>query len=282
MAEASGLKSTTGEALKSPIAGSLASGVGTSMYGPVGGGLAAAGVSLLGNLLAGGEYDDAAAKQAAAQERALALQNQVYQETKANAAPWLKAGQEALPEYQRKVSEFNRPTYNYNQEAFDQSKWKSDGYDWLISQATKANDAAMAAKGMALGSGAAKSLQTRASGLASQEMQNSYDRWLKDSMLRQGQADNAYNRDFTFQNQDLLNSQNLSKVGQDAMGMLAGVGMNYGKTAGENMGNIGDAYAASDIAQGKNWTNSTNLMSNALSKYFEDEASKSQKAKGGA
>jgi len=261
-------------------------GLGSTIMGflqsPLGSGIAAGGVSLLGNLLAGGKYDAAAAKQAAAQERALALQGRIYNESKANAAPYLKAGQEALPGYISKVNNFNQPTYNYQQQDFDKSKFKSEGYDWIIDQATKANNAAMAGKGMALGSGALKSLQTRASGLASQEMQNSYDRWLKDSMLRQGQADNAYTRDYTFQNQDLLNSQNLSKVGQDSMGMLAALGANYGKSASDTIGNIGDAYAASDVAQGKNWINTTNLMSGGLSKYFEDEASKAQKAKGGA
>jgi len=237
---------------------------------------AAAGISLLGNYLAGKQAEETAKAQAAAQERALQLQTQVYNDSKTNAAPYLQAGQEALPGYIEKVNSFNQPTYNYQQEDFDKSKFKSDGYDWILDQATKANNAAMAAKGMTLGSGALKSLQTRAGGLASTEMQASYDRWLKDSMLRQGQADNQYTRDYTFQNQDILNSQNLSKVGQDAMNTVAGLGANYGKGASESIGNIGDAYAASNISQGQNWVNSTKGISTALSKYFEDEASKSK------
>lgn len=256
------------------------SGLGSTIMGflqsPLGGGLAAGGVSLLGNLLAGGKYDEAAAKQAAAQERALALQNQIYQETKANAAPWLTAGQDALPEYQRKVADFTQPTYNYNQEAFDKSKFKSDGYDWILDQATKTNNAAMAAKGMSYGSGVMKSLQDRVAGLASQEMDKSYDRWLKDSQLRQGQADNAYNRNATFQNQDLLNSQNLSKVGQDALNTVAGAGSNYALGGAKTLGDLGDAQASGDIVQGTNWVNSTKSISTALSKYFEDEASKNK------
>ena len=101
------------------------------LQSPLGGGLAAGGVSLLGNLLAGGKYDSAAAKQAAAQERALAFQKAIYEETKAAAQPYLKTGSEALPEYARKVAGFTQPIYDYTQQDFDKSKWKSEGYDYL-------------------------------------------------------------------------------------------------------------------------------------------------------
>lgn len=251
------------------------------LQSPLGGGLAAGGVSLLGNYLAGQNYDEAAAAQAAAQERALALQAQIYGETKAAAQPYLESGSEGIRDYVTKISNFTQPQYTYKQEDFDRSKFKSEGYDWILDQARRTNDAAAAKKGMVLGSGAAKSLQERAAGLASQEMQNSYDRWLKDSMLRQNQAENAYNRDYTFKNQDILNSLNQSKFGQEALNTLGAFGANYGKTASETLGNIGDAQATGQVAQGQNWINTTNLMSGALSKYFQDEASKTKSNTGG-
>lgn len=225
---------------------------------------------IAGNYIAGKSAEKAAQIQADSANRAIALQSQIYGETKDAYKPFVEAGSRGLTGFEDAIQNYNQPTLGYTQKEFNLSNWQDPGYDFRLAQAKKAIDASTAAKGMTLGSGALKSLQTRSQDMASQEYANSYDRWLKDSNLKYGQASDQYNRDIGFENQNISNFGNLSKVGSDALGNLAGFGSSYGKTAGDMMTGIGDVQAQNAIAQGKSWSNSANLMGSGLSSFLED------------
>ena len=149
------------------------------------------------------------------------------------------------------------------------------GYDFRLDQANKAINAATASKGMTLGSGALKSLQTRNQDMASQEYQNSYDRYLKDSTLRYGQASDQYGRDYAFGNQNLANYKGLSEVGQNAIGSLAGAGQNAAKSLSNLYSGLGKSAAENDLNQGNltasnysDWANLGNKIFSNLGTYF--------------
>lgn len=212
----------------------------------------------------GGRSQSRAAQRAAdaqiqAQQEALAMQQKMYDETKQSFKPYQDAGGRGVAGYEERINNFVNPTLNYQQKDFGLSNWKDPGYDFRLSEAQKLIDAQTASKGMTLGSGALKAMQTRGQDMASQEYQNAYDRWLKDSALRYGQASDQWNRDYNFQNQDVANWQNLMNTGMQANQSMAGVTGNMVTSMTPLITGQGTAQANADLAQGgaaaQTWSN---------------------------
>lgn len=208
----------------------------------------------LGSFLGGRSQSRAAQRaadaQIAAQQEAMNFQKQMYGDTVQNFQPYMQAGQRGLQGFESAVAGFDQPTLDYQQKEFNQTNWKDPGYDYRLAEAQKLIDASTASKGMTLGSGALKSLQTRGQDMASQEYQNSYDRWLKDSAMRYGQASDQYKRDYDFGNQNLSNWQNLSNMGSNAAQAIGNFGAGYAGNIGNLMTAQGEAAGNAALAQG--------------------------------
>lgn len=201
----------------------------------------------LGNYLGGSSQADAASKAAQAQAQAareaLEFTKGVYGETKESLSPYIQAGQRGLTSYEQAVQNLTKPDFGYTRTEFGLDKWKDPGYDYRLSEAQKAIEASTASKGMSLGSGALKALQTRSQDMASQEYQNAYERYLKNEAMKYGQASDAYNRDLGFQTTNISNLGNLSNTGLNAAGTLGGFGQQTAQNVGTQLGNIGEANA---------------------------------------
>lgn len=236
------------------VAGALASGLG----------------QLAGNYITGKSAEEAAKLQADALNRGIALQGQIYGETKQGYQPYLQAGERNLGDLESAVQGYTKPTYGFTLKDFNLSNWQDPGFNFRLDQAKKAIEASTASKGMGLSSGMLKALQTRSQDMASQEYEKSYDRWLKDAQLRSGLAKDQYSRDIDFANKNIENLAGITKLGTDALGNLAGAGANYGKNLGTMFSDIGDAQAQNAIAQGKSWSNTANLMGTGLSSLLKD------------
>lgn len=197
---------------------------------------------------------EAAAAQAQAAREALAFQKDVYNKAETGFQPYITAGSEVgLPGYTKAVQGFTQPTYGFKPKDFSLSNWKDPGYDFRLSEAEKAINAATASKGMTLGSGALKALQTRGQDMASQEFGNSYERYLKDQARQQTLGNEAYARDLGFTTQNLGNYGNLAQMGSGAVANLAGVGGTQGQQIASSLGNIGDAESQGIIGQSNQW-----------------------------
>jgi hypothetical protein len=204
---------------------------------------------------------DAARAQANAARQSLDFQKGVYNKASEGFQPYIQAGQEiGLPGYTKAVQEFTQPTYNFTPKDFSLSNWKDPGYDFRIGEAERAINAAMGSKGMTLGSGALKSLQTRGQDMASQEFQNSYQRYLADQARQQTLGNEDYARAMGFQTQNLGNYGNLMGVGRQSVANLAGVGGTQGEQIALSNAAIGDANAQGILGQSNQWQTLVNNL----------------------
>lgn len=198
---------------------------------------------LIGGMTQGDAASRAAQAQADAARAALEFQKGVYTDAQGNITPYIQAGQETLPQYQAAVGGLTRPDFAYTQKDFNLANWKDPGYDYRMSEAQKTIEASSAKKGMSLGSGVLKDLQTRSQDMASQEYRNAYKRYLDQSNILYGQAKDEYGRDIGFQQQNIENLGNLAGTGLKGAESLAGIGGNAGSQIGQSYQNLGEAQA---------------------------------------
>lgn len=181
------------------------------------------GGSIIGGAISSGGARDAANTQAGAADRASETQKYMYDQTRKDQEPWRKAGEGALGGLQN-------PDFQKN---FTMGDFQADpGYQFRMSEGTKALQNSAAARG-SLNSGATMKALTRYSqGVASDEYQNAYNRFNNDASTR-------YNR---------LSS--LAGLGQTANNQVGNAGQNYANQVSQNQIGVGNANAAAQIAQG--------------------------------
>lgn len=237
------------------------------------------GTSLAGNLASGigsflGGQSQARAAQRAAEDynrlmrEGLDFQRGVYDTARGQFDPYIQAGTAGLGDFQAAVQGFEKPDFAYQQQDFNLGNWRDPGYDFRLAEAEKLIQGSAAAKGGALGSGALKSLQTRGQDMASQEYANAYDRWLKESDLRYGQAADQYGRDIGFQTQNISQLGDLAGMGSQAIGNLGTLGSGVGNSMMTGLGNMGDALGSAQMMQGKSNAAGWNTLGSGLSNMF--------------
>lgn len=216
---------------------------------------------------------EAARLQAAAAREALQWNKDVYNQASGQYNPYIQVGQVGLTGYQDAIQNFAQPTMDYQQKDFNLSNWKDPGYDYRLAEANRAIEASTAGKGMTLGSGALRALQTRNQDMASQEYQNAYNRYNQDSTMRYGQASDQYDRDYNYGNQNLTNYQNLSTMGQNAIAGLGNIGVGQSTDISDLYGNIGATAATAANAQGQanaaGWSNLGTGLGDFIKNYYE-------------
>ena len=244
-----------------------APGAGAAGAGAAGAG-AAAGSSMLGGygpaaLLGGANvlssiYGSTAAKNAAqAQIDSAAQANQlaygIYQQNRADQAPWMQAGTGALKQLTAGTAPGGEFTKNFT--PADLTAGMDPGYAFRISEGNKALNATAAARGGLISGNAIKAGQDYGQAAASQEYQNAFSRY----------QINRANR--------LNPLQSLAGLGQSAVNTTGAMGTNYANTAGTNLTGAGNASAAGTIGTANAISSGVTGVSNL---YAQNQALNSQ------
>lgn len=176
--------------------------------------LAIGGSALLGASAA----KSAASTQAGAADRAAQLQNEQFQQTREDLAPYRAAGQTAL-------NALTPLATNYQK--FGMGQFQQDpGYAFRLSEGQKALDRQAAARGGLISGGALKAAQRYGQEMGSQEYMN------------------AFNRYQTERNAQLNPLQSLAGIGQTTTNQLG----QYGAANAANVGNLMTGGAAAQAA----------------------------------
>lgn len=213
----------------------------------------------VGGLISSKLGADAASKAAAAQARAaqeaLDFQKGVYNTAQTQFQPYIAAGQEGLQGYKEKVAGFKQPEFKFQKQDFNLSNWKDPGYEFRLGEAQKAIEASTAKKGMTLGSGALKALQTRGQEMASQEYEKAYDRYGKERAFDYGTAADEYARNLGFTKDELANLLTQTNIGRESVANLAGIGGTQGAQIGQSLTDRGNAAAMGILGPSSQWQN---------------------------
>lgn len=188
--------------------------------------------AVVGSALIGGSAaKSAASTQSAAADRAAELQNQQFQQTREDYAPYREAGYNALAQLQKTAG--NVP----GAFKFGASDYQADpGYAFRLSEGQKALDRQAAARGGLISGGALKAAQRYGQEMGSQEFGNAYNRALT-----------SYNTGVSSENQLYNRQAALAGIGQTATGQVAQAGQNYANTAGNLMTGGAAAQAAGQV-----------------------------------
>jgi len=216
-----------------------------------------AGAIAVSSLVSSNAASNAASTQANAANNAADLQNQQYLRTREDQAPYREAGYNALTRMQNMAG--NVPgKFRFGMEDFV----TDPGYNFRLTQGTKAIERSAAARGGLLTGNTGGSLANFGQGLASQEYSNAYNRALT-----------GYNTDVASENQLYNRQAALAGIGQTATNFIGNAGANNAANVGNLMtsgaaaqaaGGVGMANAVTGgVNQYLNYTNNNNLV-NAL------------------
>lgn len=226
-------------------------------------GAASVGGNLLSGWMGSSAADRASRRQSEAIQKGLDLQKQIYDQTRSDYLPYVQAGLGGLTKYQAALDNFQAPTLGYVQKDFQFDTFKDPGAQYRMEQAMKAINSSAAAKG-GMGGGVLRNLQKESQNMASQEYANAYDRWLKDSGMRYGQASDQYTREMNAKMVPMTGYSDIAKMGSGTVANLARVGDQYSTGAGNLYGSMGSAQAAGALGSSNAWSNAMgNILSDA-------------------
>lgn len=215
--------------------------------GVVGGALI--GSSIIGALASDSAADtqvDAASSASAAQLQAQretnALQKEMYDQNRKDLEPWREAGMGALSQLVTGIkpgAEFNRN--------FSMTDFQADpGYAFRQSEGRKAIDNSAAARGSSLSGATLKALTRFGQDTASNEYQNSYNRWNNDMSTR-------FNR-----------LSGIAGTGQTATNQIGSYGQNTANSIAQGNTNTANNVAANTVGAGNARASGYVGMANAL------------------
>jgi hypothetical protein len=206
--------------------------------------VAVAGAGLVGGIVQSGAASRAAQTQADATARAQEQLRAAGQEAKVGYQPYTEAGTTALSDIAKNRAYFQNQFSNQ-----DLNANLAPGYDFRLQQGQRANLQAANAAGGAISGNALRGMQDYAQNFASGEYANAFNQY-------QAQRTNIYNQ-----------LSDIAKIGltgqQGSANAILGTGTNIASlTSG-----LGNAQAASQIAQGNAWSNVAQSLGNAGSYY---------------
>lgn len=187
------------------------------------------------SLLGANSASNAANTSANATNNAAELQNAQYQQTRADNAPWLAAGNTALNQLVPLATNYTPFSYN--------SMTADPGYQFRLQQGQQALGHQAAAGGGLVSGQTLKAMQDYAQQSASNEYQN------------------AFNRYQTQRAAQLAPLQSLAGVGQTTAANLGGLGAT-------NAANVGNLLTSGASAQAAGQIGQTNAITNGLSTYL--------------
>ena len=197
-----------------------------------------------GSALLGASASRSAAKtQAGAADRAAELQQQQYEQTREDLAPYRAAGQTAL-------NALTPLATNYQKFGMDQFQ-QDPGYAFRLSEGQKALDRSAAARGGLISGGALKAAQRYGQDMGSQEYMN------------------AFNRYQTERNAQLNPLQSLAGVGQTTANQL-------GQFGASNAANVGNLMTGGAAAQAAGQVGMANAFTGGLGTYMNYSQNQAQ------
>ena len=195
----------------------------------------------MGSQAAGGAADT----QAAASDRAAALSNEQYQQTRQDQMPFLQAGVGALNKLAPLAS--NYKPFDYNTMAQD------PGYAFRLSEGQKALDRSAAARGGLISGSALKAATRFGQDMGSQEYQNAFNRY-------QTQRTNTLN--------PYASLAGVAQTSANTLGQAAGqYGANAGNIAMVGGANAGNAQLALGNIRGQQFSNAANALGQGYNFY---------------
>ena len=197
-----------------------------------------------GSALLGASASKSAAKtQAAAADRAAELQQQQYEQTRQDLAPYRAAGQTAL-------NALTPLATNYQKFGMDQFQ-QDPGYAFRLSEGQKALDRSAAARGGLISGGALKAAQRYGQDMGSQEYMNAFNRYQLE------------------RNAQLNPLQSLAGVGQTTANQL-------GQFGASNAANVGNLMTGGAAAQAAGQVGIANAVTGGLGTYLNYSQNQAQ------
>lgn len=185
-------------------------------------------LGLAGGVMGADASRSAANTQADATRNATAVENQQFNQTQTNLAPWLQSGQTSLAELSQQFGGAGSPG---NTPFGLQQFQASPAYKFNLDQGMQAINKGANARGNFYAPQTLQDLSKFAQGTASNEFQNAFS-------------------NYNTQNNNLFTRlQNLSGSGQNAAAQLGGFGAGVAGQVGSNMIGAGNAQAAGIVGQ---------------------------------
>jgi hypothetical protein len=231
----------------------------------IGGAALSAGTSILGANKQASAADQAAQLNYKAQEDALAYQKQKDAQSRADLAPWLKAGSGAITSLSSLLNTGGFPDWKETFQApTDVTEQNDPGFQARLKMGSQALERSAAARGGVLSGGTAKALTNYAQDYASNEYSNVYGRAFNEYATRYNQFQNNQTNKFN-------RYATISGVGQQSANQLGYLGQ---QSAG-NVGNIlmqgsqyqGNAYQNAAYQRASGYNSAAGSLSNLLGYY---------------
>lgn len=190
---------------------------------------------------------DASAAQLQAQRESNELQKEMYDQNRADMQPWREAGMGQLSQLTAGLKpggEFNRN--------FGMADFQADpGYAFRQAEGQKAIDNSAASRGSALSGATLKALTRFGQDTASNEYQNSYNRWNND-------VSNRFNRISGVAGTGQQATQQIGQYGQSTAGNIAQGNMNTANNVASNTIQAGNARASGYVGMANALTGGVN------------------------
>ncbi|SFF76692.1 hypothetical protein [Methylobacterium sp. yr596] len=200
-----------------------------------------AGAGLLGGIMQSNAAGQAAKAQERAAQIAAATQKAMYDQTRADLAPYRDIGINAGTQLQNRLTDLTAPV------VMDQATlMATPGYQFNLSQGLKAAQNSAAARGLGLSGAAIKGATNYATGLADSTYQNQFNNAVTNQQ-------NAYNR--------LLG---VTQLGANAANQTGQFGASTAQGIAQSQQNAGTAQAAGGIAG----TNALTGAFNSAAQYY--------------
>jgi hypothetical protein len=237
---------------------------------PLGAAAIVGGGSLLSGIIGGGAAKNAAKQSADAANKAAALQQQRYETTRGDLAPYNQAGQAVLPAYNALA--LSGPTgggTDYVKTAYDQflpgtmtqaQLEQTPGYQFTRDQGLKAVQSANAARGLGMSGASMKGAAAFATGLANNTYKDQFN-------IQQSRFADVSGLSTLQQNQlqgQASRLQSVASLGENAGAQTGSTGASLAQSAGNALIAGGNAAAAGTIGASNAITGGIN---NALGYY---------------
>lgn len=202
-------------------------------------------VGAAGSAYAGKKSSKAAETQAASADRASEIQQENFEQTRKDLAPYKQAGDTSLNQL---MGQMGTNGY-FNQNFTGQDIYSDPSYQFRLQQGQNAIQSSAAAQGGLLSGATLKALQNYGQESASQEYGNAYNRFNADQT-------NRYNR-----------LSNLVGVGQNAAAQVGNAGAQTSQAIANNTMQGANALAAGQVANANNWSNTANNLGSMATSY---------------
>ena len=226
---------------------------------------ASAAAGIASSIIGANASKDAAAAAAAQEQKALDFQKQTWATTQANEAPYLKAGEQGLANYQSQINSATQPEYNYKIPDFNFSTYEDPGSIYRMAQAAKAINNSSISKGLT-GGGAIKALASKQQEMAGNAYSDAWNRYLQNTQQQYKQAGDIYNRNLDWQNTQIGRQADLAKTGASMASGLGSLGAQTGSQIGQTYSNLGSSNASGIAGAGNAINQGISTVTNGLTK----------------